>query len=110
MEGIVAKHILLVQDEYHALLGEGQITRKWASQLVCPLLEVVYGQWVYRNIQVHDDSKGLIWMSKKELIQWEIEIEMALGFDGFWRWIGCWQRLHLKTWKAVGVGTKNIGS
>ena len=72
MEGIVAKHILLVQDEYHALTGEGPIAWMWASQLVCWLLEVVHGQWVYHNIQVHDDSKGLLRMSKKEWIQGEI--------------------------------------
>jgi hypothetical protein len=35
MKGRVAKHILLVHDEFYTLTGEGPTTRKWASQLVC---------------------------------------------------------------------------
>ncbi len=45
------------------------------------------GQWVYRNIQVHDKLKSMLCIEEKEHILWEIEIKMALGFDGFWTWI-----------------------
>jgi hypothetical protein len=83
MEGMVAKHILLVQDEFHALTREGPTTGKWASQLVCRLLEVVHGQWVYQNIQVYDESKGSLRTLEKEKIQREIKMGMVLGFDGF---------------------------
>jgi hypothetical protein len=61
MEGMVANNIFLVQGKFNALVGERPTTQKWASQLVCRLLEVVHGQLVYQNIQEHNESKGLLW-------------------------------------------------
>ncbi len=55
----------------------------WAKQLVIWLLEVTHGQWIYRNIQVHDETQGILWTWEKELLQREIEVEMELGFEGF---------------------------
>jgi hypothetical protein len=55
----------------------------WAKQLVIWLLEVSHGQWIYRNIQVHDETQGTLRMWEKELLQREIEVEMELGFEGF---------------------------
>ncbi len=55
----------------------------WAKQLVIQLLEVTHGQWMYRNIQVHDELQGTLQMREKELLQREIEVEMELGFEGF---------------------------
>lgn len=83
MEGMMSKQMLCLQEEYHVLTGEGPPTQKWASQLVCRLLEVVHGQWVYQNIQIHDEQQGVLQTREKEHLQREIEIEMALGFDGF---------------------------
>ncbi len=83
MEGMIVKQILVIQEEYHALTGEGLATRNWESLLVIRLLEVVHGQWVYRNIQVHDKNRGILQTAEKESLQREIELEMALGFDVF---------------------------
>jgi hypothetical protein len=55
----------------------------WAKQLVIPLLEVTHGHWIYRNIQVHNETQGTLLMQEKELLQREIEVEMELGFKGF---------------------------
>ena len=57
--------------------------KKWASQLVIHLLEVTHGQWVYRNIQVHDEACGSLRTREKEQLQADIEEQMELGFDGF---------------------------
>jgi hypothetical protein len=50
---------------------------------VIQLLEVTHGQWMYRNIQVHDETQGTLWMREKELLQQEIEVKMESGFEGF---------------------------
>ncbi len=46
-------------------------------------LEVTHGQWIYRNIQVHDETQGTLRTREKDLLQWEIEVEIELGFEGF---------------------------
>jgi hypothetical protein len=38
---------------------------------------------VYQNIQVHDESKVTLGRAEKEFLQHEIELKMALDFDGF---------------------------
>ncbi len=43
---------------------------------------MTHGQWLYRNIQVHDKVSGTLAMLRKEEIQKEIEEQQALGSDG----------------------------
>ena len=38
---------------------------------------------MYRNIQVHDELRGVIRTAEKEKLLQDIETEMELGFDGF---------------------------
>ena len=45
------------------------------------LLEVTHGQWIYRNIQIHDSVAGTQATLRKEAIQREIEDQMERG-DG----------------------------
>ncbi len=83
MEEMVAKHIHLVQDEFQALTGEGPTTRQVGQPTGVPATGS--GAWTMCIIQVHDDSKGkgLLQTVEKEKIQQEIEMEMALCFNGF---------------------------
>ena len=83
MEGMITKRLVCLYAEHRELKGEGLSTEKWASQLVIRLLEVTHGQWVYRNIQVHDEVCGVIRTQEKEQIQADIEEQMELGFDSF---------------------------
>ena len=54
MEGMITKEILPLQEDYIAL-GTGKLTiNQWAQGLVIKLLEVTHGQWLYRNVHVHD--------------------------------------------------------
>jgi hypothetical protein len=50
---------------------------------VVRLLEVTHSQWIYRNIQVHDEQQGTIRTQEKEALQREIKEEMEMGFEGF---------------------------
>jgi hypothetical protein len=83
MEGMLSKKLVRLQAVYRAQTGEGGNMLSWAKQLVIRLLEVTHGQWIYRNIQVHDETQGTLRMWEKELLQQEIEVEMELGFEGF---------------------------
>ena len=83
MEGMVSKRLVGLYADHRALLGEGLSTAAWTSQLTVRLLEVTHGQWVYRNIQVHDEACGTIRTLEKEQLQADIEEQMELGLDGF---------------------------
>ena len=47
------------------------------------MIEITHGQWLYRNIQVHDKVTGLKATLQKEDIQSQIETQQELGFEGF---------------------------
>jgi hypothetical protein len=83
MEGMSSKKLVGLQAVYRVQTGEGVNVLSWAKRLVIRLLELTHGQWIYRNIQVHDETQGTLWTREKELLQWEIEVEMELGFKGF---------------------------
>ena len=83
MEGMISKKLVCLYAEHRDLMGEGLTTERWASQLVVRLLEVTHGQWIYRNIQVHDEKCGMLRTAEKERIQADIEEQMELGFEGF---------------------------
>jgi hypothetical protein len=55
---------------------------QWAKGLVIKLLETTHGQWLYRNVHVHDAISGALATSKKEELQKAIEDELALGGAG----------------------------
>jgi hypothetical protein len=83
MEGTVSRHLVCLYADHRTLVGEGLSTEAWASQLTVRLLEVMHGQWIYRNIQVHDEACGTIRTLEKEQLQADIEGQMELGFEGF---------------------------
>ena len=43
------------------------------GELVTRLLEVTHGQWLYRNVQIHDRITGTLATQQKEELQMEIE-------------------------------------
>jgi hypothetical protein len=56
--------------------------KRWAQGLILKLLEATHGQWIYRNIQIHDSVAGRQATLRKEAIQQEIEEQMELGKVG----------------------------
>jgi hypothetical protein len=46
------------------------------------LIEATQGQWIYRNIQIHDSVAGTQSTLQKEVIQREIEEQMEQGMVG----------------------------
>ena len=50
--------------------------------MVLKLLEATHGQWIYRNVQIHNSVAGTQVTLQKEAIQQEIEEHMELGKAG----------------------------
>ncbi len=82
MEGMVCREIRGIQTTHTTLSGSRTNAEKWTVELITKLLEVIHGQWLYRNIQVHHKVAGTLAMLRKEEIQMEIEGQQALGTVG----------------------------
>ena len=82
MEGMISKEIIVIQRQYYATQGGWLTPQAWARSLVVQLLEVTHGQWIYRNIHVHDTMTGTLATQQKEQLQKLIEDQIELGGDG----------------------------
>jgi hypothetical protein len=83
MEGMICKEARQLQEEYRIACGSWTTGIRWTVGLITKLLEATHGQWLYRNIQVHDKVTGLAATAHKEEIQKQIEAQQAIGYDGF---------------------------
>ena len=82
MEGMISVEVAKVQSEMEEA-GQCKLTVKsWCEGLVLKLLEVTHGQWLYRNVHVHDRVSGENAMRRKESIRAELEYQMSLGENG----------------------------
>ena len=79
MEGMVSRRMVEIQAEFFAVRGSSWKLDKWATGLVTRLLEVTHGQWLYRNVLVHDKTNGQLAMLRKEEIAARIEEQLLLG-------------------------------
>ena len=58
MDGMVSKEVVELQ-KYALVEAELRLTvDKWAKELVIRLIEITHGQWLYRNVMVHDKTAG----------------------------------------------------
>ncbi len=65
-----------IQQEYHRREGTAVNPERWAKGVIRKLLEATHGQWIYWNVQIHDDVAGTRATLKKE------EIQKDRGTDG----------------------------
>jgi len=82
MEGMVCKEIRVIQHTHSIVTGLRCNTERWGRELVTLLLEVTHGQWLYRNVQVHDRITGTLATPRKEELQMEIVCQQELGMEG----------------------------
>ena len=68
MEGMISSQMVEIQREFLALCGSGWKLAKWKTGLVTHLLEITHGQWLYRNVVVHDRVAGRLAITRKEEI------------------------------------------
>ncbi len=82
MEGMLLRGIVEIQRDYFHLQGLLWKLNNWATGLIIKLLEVTHGQWLYRNVVVHDKSAGSLAVTRKEEIISQIEAELSAGEVG----------------------------
>jgi hypothetical protein len=82
MEGMVSKEVLAIQGRTQEQ-GKSRISIEcWCAGLVTRLLEITHGQWLYRNVHVHDALTGDLIMRRKEDIRQELLDQIELGGEG----------------------------
>ena len=57
MEGCISKEVIQLQLEFAKVHGMKMSMANWASGLITKLLEVTHGQWIYRNLLVHEKPR-----------------------------------------------------
>lgn len=73
MEEMISVEAVKMQCEVEDA-GKCKLTVKmWSAGLVVKLLEVTYGQWLYRNVHMHDIISGKKAMSRKDDIRRKFE-------------------------------------
>ena len=82
MEGMISKSMRGIQRLYHDRHGTHMTPDRWAQGLILKLLEATHGQWIYRNIQIHDWVAGTKATLRKNELQREIEKQLDLGTTG----------------------------
>ncbi len=82
MGGMISRRMREIQYDYHHQERTLTNPEKWAQGLILKLIEATHGQWIYRNIQIHNEVSGTQNNVQKELIQHEIETQMELGEEG----------------------------
>ena len=82
MEGMVTKEIVKIQNKVEDKGRCKLSVNSWSAGFVMKLLEVTHGQWLYRNVHVHDIIRGEKAMKRKEFIRKELESQIELGGDG----------------------------
>ena len=72
MEGMIYNEMLVIQQEYLDLRGaNGTPTTptSWDKSHIVRLIEITHGQWLYRNVHVHDSITDLHATRRKEELQ-----------------------------------------
>ena len=69
---MISKEITGIQKSYLAISRYHLSIERWTTGLITKLLEVTHGQWLYRNVHVHDSISATTATLHKEEIQTEI--------------------------------------
>ena len=82
MEGMISKEMIEIQRE-HCGLDDIEITAdQWAQGLITKLIEITHGQWLYRNVHVHDKVTGTLVTERKEELRDAILDQLYMGEEG----------------------------
>ena len=76
---MISKEIVSLQNQWLIVNGSDLSLDKWATGLVTKLLEITHGQWLYRNLVVHDEVSGVLANKRKEELMMRIEEVQGMG-------------------------------
>jgi hypothetical protein len=82
MEGMISNKLVELQ-KFALVETPSKLTvEKCSKELVIRLLEITHGQWLYRNVMVHDRTAGDLVTRRKEEIRREMEEQLVSGEEG----------------------------
>jgi hypothetical protein len=73
MERMICTQVVEIQHTYQRLCRTNCTLKSWAISLVIKSMEIMHGQWLYRNVVVHDSTLGALVTRRKDEIQQEIK-------------------------------------
>jgi hypothetical protein len=82
MEGMISRELVELQKYAVTESVSRMSVETWAKELVIKLLEVSHGQWLYRNVVLHDRTAGDLVSRRKKEIRDALEEQMELGEEG----------------------------
>ena len=82
MEGMISKEMVEIQREHCSLDGVKITADQWSQGLITKLLEITHGQWLYRNVHVHDKITGTLVTRRKEELKDAILDQLYIGEEG----------------------------
>ena len=69
MEGMICSSMRKIEYNFYYWEGTKTNPTRWAQGLILKLLKATHGQWIYRNIQIHDAVTGTQITLQKEGFQ-----------------------------------------
>ncbi len=66
MEEMILQEIIDIQADHMYGADSRLALAPWDRGLIVKLLEAMHGQWLYRNVQVHDAATGTLATKNKE--------------------------------------------
>ena len=82
MEGMISKEMVEIQREFCEVVETKMTAEQWARGLIIKLLEITHGQWLYRNVHVHDKVTGTLVTERKEELRDAILDQLYMGEEG----------------------------
>ena len=78
MKGMTSKETSSLQQEHTRISGLVISINIWSQGLVVNPLEATHGQWLYRNVQLHDSIMEVNATLRNEELQTPIEDQLEL--------------------------------
>ncbi len=78
MEGKISVVIMTIQ-RLHCATASCMINgNNWTSHFISRILQLSHSQWIFRNITLHDRSRGIIKLHKRRDVLLEVDRLMAV--------------------------------
>lgn len=82
LEGMISSEFRAIVEELGLRENRYATPLKWSKDLILKLQEITHGLWIYRNLSIHDSSKGVLAVQRREKLLEEIEKQIQLGGEG----------------------------
>ena len=106
LEGMVLLEIATLQQQHLQVSGSRMSIDRWMTGLIIKLLEITHGQWLYRNVIVHDNTTGTLITKRKEEIKLEIERQQELVSEGLLEKYKCLAEVRLEELESTNGDRK----